>query len=210
MTKTIFCSLLFIFSLSTIHAQDGDRRDNFEFGVKAGANISNVYDSRSEDFTADPKAGFVGGVFVGIPIGKFFGFQPELLFSQKGFKGSGTLLGTNYSFERTTSYIDIPLQLQIKPASFITIVAGPQFSYLLKQNDEYTFGANSVAQEQEFDNDDIRKNMLGFVGGFDLLFKNLVLSSRIGWDFQENTGDGNSLTPRYKNQWLQFTLGLKL
>lgn len=187
-----------------------DERENVKFGVKAGVNYSNVWDEQGQDFRADPKLGFVGGAFVAIPIGKMLGFQPEFLFSQKGFEGKGTLLGTSYSLTRTTNFIDIPLQLQLKPAHFVTFLFGPQFSYLLSRKDVYTLGANSFEQEQEFDNDDIRKNILGFTAGFDINITDFVFSSRIGWDFQNNNGDGTNNTPRYKNQWLQFTLGYRI
>ncbi len=203
---------MFIFTIATVNAQgfDLDRREKFEFGIKAGLNISNVWDSEDEEFRADSKPGFAGGLYLGIPIGQYFGIQPEILLSQKGFRGSGTLLGTSYSFVRTTTYLDIPLQIQIKPTHYLTFVAGPQFSYLLNQKDKYTFGSNSTEQENEFENDNIRKNILGFVAGFDIIYSHLVFSGRAGWDFQTNNGDGTSSTPRYKNQWLQFTIGLKI
>jgi hypothetical protein len=204
----ITVAILFISSL--VAGQDMDRRSNLEAGVRAGVNFSNVWDERGQEFTADTKAGGVVGVFVGIPIGQILGVQPEILLSQKGFKGSGSLLGSQYSFTRTTTYLDIPLQVQIKPIQFVTIVAGPQFSYLLQQKNEYTFGSNSTEQNQEFNNDNARKNILGFTGGLDLIYQNFLLSGRVGWDMQTNNGDGTSLTPRYKNQWLQFTVGVKL
>tara|TARA_R110000737_G_scaffold348572_1_gene382735 strand:- start:15882 stop:16520 length:639 start_codon:yes stop_codon:yes gene_type:complete len=212
MKKNIyFISAICVLSITGLWAQSEDRRENFEFGIKAGINASNVWDEQGEDFRADTKAGLAAGVWFGIPIGTFLGVQPEILISQKGFKGSGTLLGFPYSFSRTTSYLDIPLLVQLKPAEFITILAGPQFSYLFNQKDNYTFGTSSIDQEQQFSNDNIRKNILGFVVGLDLLYENLVVSGRAGWDFQSNNGDGtNSTTPRYKNQWLQFTLGFKI
>lgn len=205
------CALFLTTSLA--HAQDDDdedRRENIEFGAKAGVNISNVWDARDEQFQADPKLGFAGGVFVGIPIGKFIGIQPEILISQKGFKGSGQLLGTPYSFTRTTLFLDIPLQLQLKPAKFLTFLVGPQFSYLINKKDTYSFGSNSTEQQQDFDNEDIRKNILGLVAGFDVMYENFVFSGRAALDLQTNRGDGTSTTPRYKNQWLQFTVGFKI
>lgn len=189
---------------------DTEPREKFQFGIKAGLNHSNVWDEEGQDFEADSKLGFVGGVFFGIPISKFIGFQPELLVSQKGFQGSGILLATPYSFSRTTTYIDVPLMLQIKPADYLTLVIGPQYSYLIRQKDVYTFGTNSSAQEEEFRNDNIRKNTLGFIAGADFIFSRAVISGRVGWDFQTNNGDGTSSTPRYKNQWLQLTVGFKI
>jgi hypothetical protein len=202
----------FSMGTTTLKAQDSDTdpRANFAFGVKAGMNYSNVWDEKGQDFRADAKIGFAGGLFFGIPIGKFLGIQPEVLVSQKGFQGSGTLSGSPYSFSRTTTYIDIPLQFQIKPLEVLTIVAGPQYSYLIHEKDIYTYGANSTAQEQEFNNDNIRKNILGFVAGADINIQHVVVSGRMGWDFQANNGDGTSSTPRYKNKWIQLTIGFKI
>ena len=213
MKKSFIIIGLMFFSIGlTLKAQDSDTdpREEFAFGIKAGLNRSNVWDEKGQDFQADPKFGFAGGVFLGIPIGKFLGFQPEVLVSQKGFQGSGTLLGNPYSFSRTTTYLDFPLQLQVKPAEFLTVVLGPQYSYLMNVKNAYTLGTNSYEQEQEFTNDNIRKNTLGFVAGADFIMSHIVVSGRVGWDFQTNNGDGTSSTPRYKNQWLQLTVGFKI
>ncbi|MFA9289855.1 MAG: porin family protein [Solirubrobacteraceae bacterium] len=208
-TKLIIISVMSLLTITKIYGQTESPRTKLDFGIKAGTNISNVWDSKGEEFAADSKFGFAGGVFLGVPLGEVLGLQPEVLISQKGFKGSGSLLGLPYSFSRTTTYLDIPLLVQIKPADFITLVAGPQFSYLLSQKDVYTFADNSADQEQEFENDNIRKNILGIVGGADLYYQNFLFSGRLGWDFQTNNGDGTSDTPRYKNQWLQFMVGYK-
>ena len=55
----------------------------------------------------------------------------------------------------------------------------------------------------------LEKNILGFTAGIDVDISNLVLSGRVGWDFQNNNGDGRTTTPRSKNQWLQFTIGYR-
>jgi hypothetical protein len=187
-----------------------DARDRFTFGVKAGLNFSNVWDERGQEFRADARAGFAGGVYLGLPIGKFLGIQPEVLISQKGFKGSGLLLDQPYSFNRLNTYLDVPLFLQVKPIPYITIVAGPQYSYLLHRKDVYTYGNNSSAQEQAFSNDNIRKNIFGLSAGLDITVKHFVASARAGWDVLNNHGDGSNDTPRYKNQWIQFTVGFKV
>jgi hypothetical protein len=183
--------------------------ERIQFGMKAGINFSNVYDSKGEQFNADGKIGAAGGVFISIPLGKYLGIQPEILFSQKGFKATGSLLGSNYTFTRTTNYIDIPLLLAIKPTSVITILAGPQYSYLMKQKDVFVTSVTSVEQQKVFENDNIRKNTLCFVGGADINLAKLVLSARAGWDIQNNNGDGTSTTPRYKNVWYQATIGYR-
>ena len=138
------------------------------------------------------------------------GIQPEILISQKGFQGSGTLLGSPYSFKRTSTFIDVPILFAFKPSEFITVLAGPQYSFLLKQKDVFTSSITSYSQEQEFKNDDIRTNIFCVVGGGDINLKHITLSARIGCDLQKNNGDGTSTTPRYKNVWFQATVGYKL
>jgi len=197
--------------LSTIKAQENetDFREKFTFGLKAGVNYSNVYDSQGEEFRADPKFGLAAGIFVAIPIGKYFGIQPEALISQKGFSASGRILGNTYKFTRTTTYLDVPLFFALKPSEFITILAGPQYSYLLKQSDVFANASTSIEQETEFVNDNIRKNTFGLAVGIDINLKHIVLGARAGWDVTNNNGDGTSTTPRYKNAWYQATIGYR-
>jgi len=46
--------------------------------------------------------------------------------------------------------------------------------------------------------------------GTDVIISHVVISGRMGWDFQTNNGDGTSSTPRYKNKWFQLTVGFKI
>lgn len=207
-------SLLFFASIAlslNVSAQENsiDNREKFQFGLKAGANYSNVYDSEGEEFRADGKIGFAGGVFAAIPIGKYIGIQPEALFSQKGFRGKGTVLGFDYEYKHTSNYLDIPLYFAVKPSEFITVLVGPQFSYLLSSKDVFITDFNTIEQEEEFQNDNIRKNTFSISLGADVNIQHFVISARSSWDFLNNKGDGTSSTPRYKNYWIQLTVGYK-
>jgi hypothetical protein len=209
MKKIIILFISTFITTSIVLAQD-DAREKLAIGAKIGVNYSNVYDSQTEDFNADPKAGFAAGGFLSIPIGKYFGLQPEVLYSQRGFKASGNFFGSTYSLTRTLSYLDVPLLFAFKPSPFITILAGPQYSYLLNRRDEFSNSSLTFVQEQEFKNDNIRKNTFCVTGGLDFNFQHLVLGLRTGWDITDNKGDGTSSTPRYKNIWLQGTIGLRI
>lgn len=189
----------------------GNAQDSkFGFGLKVGTNFSNVYDEQGQDFEAEGKFGLAAGGFLAVPIGNYFGVQPEVMFSQKGFKATGAILGSVYELTRTTNYIDVPLMIAVRPVKYVSILVGPQFSYLLKQKDEFEGEGLSVLQEQEFKNDDLRKNTLGFIGGFDINLSHVVVGARAGWDLKNNNGDGTSTTPRYKNAWVQGTIGFRL
>lgn len=211
MNKYKISIILFLLVASaSVQAQMDDNRDVLSFGLKAGLNMSNVWDTKGQDFVADPKYGLAGGAFLSLPIGKYLGVQPEVMISQKGFKGSGSLLGFDYSYTRTTTFIDVPLLVQFKPIQYFTLLAGPQFSYLLKEKNVYTFGSNSAEQEQAFTNEDPRNNIMGFVVGADINVNKLVISARAAWDFQTNNKNSVSTTPRYKNQLLQLTVGFRI
>jgi len=205
--KKLFLLILTIALMSDIiSAQYGstDLREELQLGLKAGANYSNVYDSEDQEFNADFKIGFVGGAFLAIPIGKFIGVQPEILFSQKGYKATGSFLTVPYEFTHTTTYIDVPLLFAFKPSTFVTLLAGPQYSFIVKQKDVFKFGSFTENQEQEFEND---RSVLCFLGGLDINLSHFILGARAGWDLQSNNGDGTTTNPRYKNVWYQATLG---
>lgn len=186
-----------------------DHRDILYVGVKIGTNYSNVYDSEGEDFIANSKFGLVFGGFVSIPIWNYIGFQPGLLFSQKGFKASGRILNGEYRLTRTTNHIAIPLLGTLRPIKEVTIVAGPQYSYLVKQTDVFENALTTVEQEQEFQTDNIRHNTLSILMGLDVAMDQIVFGGRVGWDLHQNHGDGTSHTPRYRNSWWQFTVGYR-
>lgn len=212
--KKILINSLIITCLTTfsVVAQDsssssssGDSRENFRFGVKAGVNFANVYDEEGEDFVADGKVGFAGGVFATIPLGKIFGVQPELIYSEKGFKSTGDILGIEYDGKRTTSYLDIPVHLQIKPVENFSILVGPQFSYLLKTKNE--FNGLSSEQEEEINDENFKKGVIGLSVGIDYSLNNFLLSARGSWDLSKTDTDGDTSDIRYKNQVIQLTVG---
>jgi hypothetical protein len=196
--------------LSTgVSAQSDDMREKFVVGAKIGLNRSNVYDKQGENFTADPKLGFAGGGFIDIPLGKYIGLQPEILFSQKGYAGQGTYVGGDYSYTRTTNYMDIPLQIQLKPSKYFALLVGPQYSYLLSIRDVYQAGNASTVSQQNIDNDNARKNILGATVGFDITVHYFVFSARACWDLENNNGDGTTTVSRYRNTWMQATVGVR-
>lgn len=206
-TRSI-CVITLLLIANLTYAQQEDMRGEFNFGLKAGANFSNVWDSEAEDFSADGKFGFAGGAFVTIPLGDLFGIQPEVMFSQKGYQSSGTLFGIPYSMKRTSNHLDIPLLLAIRPAPAVSILVGPQFSFLLSQKDEFTAGSFSDEQEENFETN-IRKNRLGMHVGLDINFNHFVISPRAAIDFQDNKKDGSSDDPQYKLFYLQLTVGYR-
>ncbi len=199
-------AILMMASNNKVYAQS----DQIHIGVKAGLNYSNVYDSQGQEYTADGKIGFAGGAFVSIPITPLLGIQPELMFSQKGFQATGTVLGSDISFTRTSTFLDVPIFLAIKPNDMLTLLVGPQYSFLMSQKDVFANPIQDIVVQEDFNNDNIRRNILCLVGGVDVNLSSIVLGARIGADMFNNNGDGTSTTPRYKNVWAQVSVGFRL
>lgn len=208
MKRNILAIVALVLMANTLTAQSSSSQ--IHIGVKAGLNYSNIYDSQGEKYTADGKVGFAAGGFVSIPLGGLLGIQPEILFSQKGFQATSSILGSNVTLTRTTNYIDVPIFLAIKPSPMLTVLVGPQYSYLIKQTDVFTNPILNIDVNQDFNTDNIRKNTLCLVGGVDINLSNIVLGARVGLDMYNNNGDGTTTTPRYKNVWAQATVGFRL
>lgn len=210
MYKKVF-TLAVLITTSCVWAQntDNDYLHQIDLGLKIGANYSDVYDTEGNEFNPQGKMGFAAGFFANIPITEYVGIQPELLYSEKGFKATGNGLGNTYEFSRTSSYLDFPVFLTLKPIDYFTIMVGPQYSYLLSQRNSFTNGTSSIETERNIDNEDTRSHTFGLVGGFDVYIQHFVVGTRIGLDAFRNTSEDGSIVPAYKYVWLQGTVGYR-
>ncbi len=160
-------------AVSSAQAQD------VRFGLRAGANYSNLSGNIKNENTYNNKIGFLGGVMVNIPVVEnFFSVQPEILYSQKGFDNKPTefttVLGAKQKREGSVNYnyLDVPVLLKINAGGFI-VEAGPQYSYLLGSNNETKItttpalgGAPSTTESNDKnDVSGLNRNELGYVAG---------------------------------------------
>ena len=182
------------------------------FGIKGGVNFSNIIKTDNSNFQTDYATGFNAGVFVNVPIVSVLSFQPELMFSQKGYKSSRTGLLGDGTFTQTTNWIEVPILAKISPSSSFNIYVGPQISFLTRTKNKYD-GDFSSSQQTKYEDDanKFKKSILGgIVGlGFDLTPK-VSINGRYALDFQKNNENGTTQTPEYKNQVWQAGLALKL
>lgn len=121
--------ILFLFLANAAMAQ-------FSIGVKAGANIIKV-DGRS--FKDEFKYGYHLGGFANIGIGGRFSIQPEVLFNQYQTRTDSTFSNIyQNAFDGASNiklnYLSIPLLLNYKLGSLLSLQAGPMFSILMDQN----------------------------------------------------------------------------
>ncbi len=109
----------------------------FTYGLKAGANYSNVWGKNAFD-SYKYKAGFVGGLAVNYSFNSLASLQIEALYSNKGFTLEDTEMTVNdvktkYQGKFNMNYIDVPILVKIN-AGPIFFEAGPQVGYLIDAN----------------------------------------------------------------------------
>lgn len=204
--KKLFIIALASFLVGKVSAQENSGGPSF--GLKGGVSFSNIIKTDDSDFKTDYLTGFNAGVFINIPIVDRLSFQPEAMFSQKGYKSD---LTGNRTLTQTTNWIDIPILAKINAASGFNIFLGPQVSFLTKTSNKYEGNFTVIEQTiYEEDADKFKKSIVGGVlgAGFDLS-NNFSINGRYALDFQKNNEDGTSETPAFKNQVWQVGLGLK-
>lgn len=96
-------------------------------GLKAGFDFGNVKFPAPSD--TKTRVAFYGGLKTEIAAGKKFIVQPEILYSQKGFAFSP--LGNSKGGHVNINYISVPLLAGYRPADKLTVLAGPEFNYLI-------------------------------------------------------------------------------
>ncbi|GAB2949386.1 porin family protein [Hymenobacter coalescens] len=144
-------------------------------GIKAGANYSNLAGDLTDEDRYQSKIGPHGGLMVNIGLldDGFLSLQPELLYSQKGFKYADTeftILGNKYKYTGKVNYnyLDLPVLLKIN-ADGPFFELGPQFGYLLSVSDDVKTSVNGQTQGNSTDYqnlDNINRFEVGYAAGF--------------------------------------------
>lgn len=187
MKKLLFVFVFALASISFAQAQS--------FGIRGGANISNLSGDLRDEDRFENKVGFHAGATLNFGIvDDFFSIQPELLYSVKGFKNSDeefTLLGQTRRREGKVNYnyLDLPVLAKIK-AGPLYFEAGPQASYLLSVNNEtktYVNGTLQSSTRDEKSKEGLAEFEMGYAAGIGLA-----------------AGNGISLGVRYNGSFSDF------
>ncbi|HXB43537.1 MAG TPA: porin family protein [Puia sp.] len=204
--KSLSVLLIFWISVTSILAQMP------RIGFKGGLSMATIIKTNDNNYSSDPLFGFNGGGVLQLPLGHIIAIQPEVLFSQKGYRATGTdLVDGNYDYRRYLNFLDVPILLRINASKEFGIVVGPQYSFLLNTHTTFKSGSTTYEQTVNNENSNITKNIFGGVIGADInLDHNFFIYARYTIDFKNNNGDGTSSTPSYKNQVFQIGLGILL
>ncbi len=174
----------------------------FSIGAKAGANITKI-DGKS--FKDEFRYGYHLGGFAEIGIGKKWAIQPEVLFSQYQ-----TRLDSSFSHvyqdavdfseykDIKLNYLSIPIMLNYKVGSLLTLQAGPQFSVLIDQNKNILQNGGEAFKSGDF----------SMAGGAVINLGKLRLTGR--YVVGLNNVSDISEQDKWKNQGFQLSVGFGL
>ncbi len=160
---------------ASLLAGQSAQAQSLRFGIKAGANLANLAGDLANQDQYKNRWGFHAGALlnIGIAGGDLFAIQPEVLYSQKGYKyggGQTTVLGQTYvnSGSVRYDYIDVPVLLRLR-FSGVFVEAGPQYSYLVHVSTDRSTTLNGTvltgAQDQTTDLSNVRRNEIGYAAG---------------------------------------------
>jgi len=212
--KKLLSVILMVISLTILVPQ---AQALVTFGVKGGLNYSNLSFSPPADIFTNQKylKSFSGGAFLTINLGPI-GFQPEVLYSRRGFEFSGTdQISGPYQVQILLDYLEIPLllRLNIIPLGPIKayVFGGPSYGYLQKAKFKET---SQNSQTTEDIKSDFKSSSVAAVGGLGLDLK-IPMLFKITLDARYNYGLSNIIQPtsdlgtyKIKNKGYSVMLGL--
>ena len=184
---------LFFGAITTINAQDNTIPKSTA-GIKGGYNLAAV--SFDGDGETGQRHGFHIGIYGESFISESFSIQPELLYSQQGYK----ITNSSGTFTQKLDYINLPIMLKAYPSKNFFLEAGPQVGLAVSHKEEYD-GLFSSSQEYDPNNFDWGLN---FGGGFKTN-SGISLSAR----YHLGLGDLYDKDKAQNRVW-QFSIGFDL
>lgn len=175
-------------------------------GLKAGYTASSFRgdDARNMEW----RSGFVGGLFVHIPVATLFAIQPEVLFRQRGAYNKFEFANIEQRINLT--YIDVPLLFKLRvPIADVVyphIYAGPQGSFSLKGEYEIDLFDGATFEDQI----NVRKFDFGGVFGFgvDVLTDKIFFTSDVRFGLGALKVDNSNNPMDLKNKDISFMVGI--
>ena len=209
-------ALLAVAAAPAAHAQ------TLRFGLKAGGSLSNLAGDLTNQSQYNNRVGFHAGAMLNFGLaGDLISLQPEVLYSQKGFKYAdqqATVLGNTYRNTGSVryDYLDVPLLVRLK-VSGVFFEVGPQYSYLLNISTDRTQTYNGsvvgTAGTGTTNLDRVNRNEIGYVGGLGFQSpQGFLLGLRYNGAFTDFAKDGysNNEFKNARNSVFQAYVGVLL
>ncbi|WP_225000198.1 porin family protein [Cesiribacter sp. SM1] len=167
MKKGLYVLTLMLLASVTAFAQLRHEQQS-QIGLKAGANFATIQDGfdQLEGIDEEP---WIPRLTVGLATSfwanDYFAFAPEINYSQRGFRASGTLLGVDYTNTYHYDFVEVPLLFRATFGQQIVrgyINLGPTVSYMVAGKETAEMGG--ITTEKKIDTEDTRYSLFE-VGG---------------------------------------------
>jgi hypothetical protein len=174
----------------------------FDVGIKGGVNITKV-DGKA--FRDEFRYGYHLGGFAEIGLGGKLSIQPEVLWNQyqtrvdSSFKNIYNVSTTFSNYKDVKlNYLSIPILLDYKVGSLLSLQAGPQFGILVDQSKGWVASGKEAFKKGDF----------SLLGGAEIHISKLRLQGRyvVGLNDIGDIGNEN----KWRNQGFQLSLGIAL
>lgn len=110
--------------------------------IRAGASFANLH-YKSENTSQGRIAGY-GGLAINVDLRKQLFFQPEILYSIRGYRFPATSFSS--SGRVGYGYITLPLLLGYKPSKNFSILAGPEIGYMIRARSHFDGSSYDILQ----------------------------------------------------------------
>ncbi|MDI3322097.1 porin family protein [Pinibacter soli] len=127
-------------STQTVATEQPVPQSSFQWGIKGGLNFTSI---RGEGMNTKFGTGVEGGLFGSWNFSKNFNLQPELLVSQSNTTRSDDFMvyyvnsgkaGGDKAIKLTT--LNVPVLLKYNVTKMFSVLAGPQYNYMLFDNED--------------------------------------------------------------------------
>jgi len=165
-------------------------------GAKAGVNMNKL---DGKNFDNDFELGYQLGGFAYFNFTDFIGIQGEVMFNQTNTKITDNyrdIFDNAFKKDKTLNYISVPVLLRLNSEGLITVVAGPQFSFLASGNESVLENGKKLFRKTDF----------AFVAGAEVNIRPLTIYARYVWGFSDVSDFGS----KANSQQIQAGLGLRL
>ena len=193
MKRNIF---LFAFILFFIASSNGQ---SINYGLSIGANLTNM---KGNGIKNSFSAGWFGGGFARIDLSEKWNLKPELLFNYANNKKATNFI--NYyningnaqaSEQIKLSYINVPVLIGYKVSKLLTINVGPQYSFLVYDDENLVLSDKAVA---------VKRNDIGILAGVQVNVENV----RFFANYVAGVANVNNIDDRYKWYNRQVFIGM--
>lgn len=190
--KLLVSAFLLIISMGNLMAQNNKK---FYLGIKAGADLNKI---DGQSFKDQFTFGYQAGAFATIPLGKKFGIQPEVIFSQTNIDTSGKFNDV-YQFNDLDKvklqYLKIPILVNYSPNPYVSFQLGPQYGILIDENTSLVNNGKNA----------FSKGDLSMVGGMQINILKFRIYGRYGVGLNNLNDIDNK--EKWRNQNIQLGVG---